>query len=57
MSKPNHDCPLCKGTGKTSARVADAMIIVRDRKKFNETMRRVNAAARLRKKEKLLKNG
>lgn len=50
MSKPNHDCPLCKGTGKTSARVADAMIIVRDRKKFNETMRRVNAAARLRKK-------
>lgn len=50
MSKSNHECPLCNGSGKVSAKVADSMIVVRDRKKFNETMREVNKRARERKK-------
>lgn len=50
MSKPSHDCPLCEGTGKVSARVASAKIVVRDREKYNETMKAVNAKARARKK-------
>lgn len=50
MSKPSHDCPLCEGTGKVSAKVAEAKIVVRDREKYNATMRAVNKAARERKK-------
>lgn len=50
MSKPSHDCPLCKGSGKVSARIAESKIAVRDREKYNETMRLVNRRARERNK-------
>lgn len=50
MSKPTHTCPLCDGTGKVSAKVAESKIDVRDREKYNERMRAVNARARQRKK-------
>lgn len=50
MSNPSYKCPLCDGTGKVSKRVAESRIVVRDRKKYNETMKAVNAKARARKK-------
>lgn len=50
MSKSNHVCPLCKGSGKVSARIANSRVTIRDRKKYNETMRAVNQRARDRKK-------
>ncbi len=46
-----HDCPLCSGTGKVTKQVAASKIVVRDRTKYNATMREVNKNARLRKKE------
>lgn len=53
--KNNHTCPLCKGTGKVTKRVAESRISVRDREKYNATMREVNKKARLRKaNEKLV---
>lgn len=50
MSKPSHDCPLCEGTGKVSAKVAASKIVVRDRAAYNLKMRDVNQRARDRKK-------
>jgi len=50
VSKHTHDCPLCDGTGKVSKRVAESKIDIRDREKWNESMRKINAAARARKK-------
>lgn len=52
MAKPNHTCPLCKGSGAVSARVAKSKITVVNREKYNETMRAVNERARLRRKAK-----
>jgi hypothetical protein len=52
LAKHHRDCPLCGGSGKVSDQIADSLIIVRDRAKFNETMRRVNAKARKRRKRK-----
>jgi hypothetical protein len=50
MSKATRDCPLCKGSGKVSAKIAEAKITVRDRARYNESMKNVNARARERKK-------
>jgi hypothetical protein len=52
MSKTPHKCPLCAGTGTVSARVAAAKIDIRDRAKYNETMRKYSALARAKKKTK-----
>ncbi len=52
MSKTTHKCPLCAGTGTVSARVAAAKIDVRDRAKYNETMRKYNERFRAKKKSK-----
>lgn len=49
-AKPTHCCPLCKGTGKVTKKIAEARISVRDRAKYNATMRLVNEKARQRKK-------
>jgi hypothetical protein len=50
MTKATHDCPLCHGAGKVSAKIADSKITVRDREKYNLSMRLVNKNARDRKK-------
>jgi hypothetical protein len=54
VSKPTHDCPLCEGTGKVSAKIAESKITVRDRNKYNKTMLAVNKKARDRRKAKKL---
>jgi len=50
MTKATHDCPLCHGSGKVSAKIAESKITVRDRARYNESMRVVNKNARDRKK-------
>ena len=50
MTKATHDCPLCHGSGKVSAKIADSKITVRDREAYNVKMREINARARARKK-------
>lgn len=50
MSKNISNCPLCKGSGKVSAKIAASKITVRDRAKYNAGMRAVNKSARARKK-------
>ena len=50
MTKDTHDCPLCKGTGKVTAKVANSRVSLRNREVFNATMRKVNARAAARKK-------
>jgi hypothetical protein len=49
-----HECPLCKGSGKVTARIAKSKISTRDREKFNASMREVNKRARERAKLKEL---
>ena len=51
MTKATHDCPLCEGTGKVSAKIAGAKIAVRDREKYNANMREINRRARERQKK------
>ena len=53
MSKnPLYQCPVCRGSGKVSAHIAEAKIDIRDRAKYNETMRKYSARARAKKKTK-----
>lgn len=54
MTRKTHPCPLCDGSGSVTAAIANARISIRDREKYNETMRDVNRRARLRAKKKAL---